>query len=385
MVVGLYIDKNGDGIRYRRYFTLWLYIFLCFGYMVGTDWRNYEPWYENIDYNIYRMTTEPLSGVLLWGFSKLGVDFWLFVGIAKCFYLGSSLYLLSKISGRWITCAALMVIGQYAFLLICNPLRFMLALIPINYSLYYLFLYFKNIKVKFFYFKIISLLFFAILFHNSCVTYIPIFICCFYVNRITSLNKVILIVAYFLFVLITSNVEFLNFIKDYTLNIFTSNAEMKDYGKYVAESNNAVFSIGNILRCVFFLFIISTRDRVINKEPNGKLIYGFSIIYCFVTRFCILIPTGFRIPLPFEAFYIVYIIYMLDVAPRFAYFIILYMCMSFSSNAWRGFEYIPYSNSIPYIILGHKPFQDRCWNNFNEHYERLGEWDARYYMYLNKE
>lgn len=365
----------------RRIYIIWLFIFLCFGYMVGTDWRNYEPWYHNIDFEIYRMITEPLSGILFWFFSKHSVDFWLFIGLAKCCYLGSSLFLLSKITDKWMTCAALMVVSQYAFLLICNPLRFMLAMIPINFCLYYLYLYLQKVRVKLFYPKIFCLLLAAVLFHNSCIMYIPIVLCCLCLNKLSSLNNLTLLVVYLLVMIMTSSVDLINTIKNSILGFFSIAIDIKEYAQFEASSNEALLSIGNILRVLFFVLILLTRDKVVSRFSNGKIVFGFAIIYCLIVRFSILIPTGFRIPMPFVAFYTVYIIYMGKVAFSYCLIIILYSILSFTLKLWNAFEYIPYSNSIYYIINGHIDFNKRYWNNFYENHDRTGDWDDRYYLY----
>ena len=75
----------------RFIILLWLYIFLCFGYMTGSDWRNYELMYNYEDLERYLLKGEIGFVYLVKCFKKITCDFWVFNACMKLFYLYSLL------------------------------------------------------------------------------------------------------------------------------------------------------------------------------------------------------------------------------------------------------------------------------------------------------
>lgn len=376
IIVGLYLDSKEDPRydRLRKIYVFWLYVFLCFGYMTGSDWRNYETTYETGE-GIERFVTEPASWFLLSYMPIVIPDYWIFVGFFKCVYLYSTQKLVSSITDRWLTALALLVPAQLGFMLIQNPLRFMFAAIVLNYVLYYIIKYYMNpqehnkkdlIIVGF---LVIS----SVLFHNSCIVYIVLIPLLFLSTLSYKVNSIIIFVLYMLVTIITSSLSFVTELKQLSIILLQQYMEISDYANYELEDNSSIFAIGNILRIVFLVFVLVSKKGILSKYEYGHIIFGFTIFYFFLARILILIPTGFRLAVPFIPIYIIYVLYMLETKRIYAQYIMVYMILSFGSQIWSSYDFIPYSNSIPYILTGHKPFTERHMYNLNEYEARTGE------------
>lgn len=57
-LLGILLDSFRVNKNIKIVFIIWLYIFLCFGYMTGSDWRAYELQYQSADYYYYNATYE---------------------------------------------------------------------------------------------------------------------------------------------------------------------------------------------------------------------------------------------------------------------------------------------------------------------------------------
>lgn len=391
--------------KIRRLYLIWLYVFLCFGYMTGSDWRSYELTYVYGD-GIDRFLSEPISWFVFTVFPKIIPDFVLFMGIAKCLYLYSVYKLVSTITDRWVSVLALLIPFKLSFMLIQNPFRFMLALIFVNMAFRYLYLYltepgWKRTKIVL---LVFGLTLVSVLVHNSCVVLLPLVLVSFLAPRINKVNTFLLFIVYIIFAVFTSNLSFINELKENAIYFIQNYMEMSDYANYESEDNEAIWSIGNLLRILFFFFILRSKNQICCLYKNGTIVYGFSVLYLFLSRFLILIPTGFRLTLPFLVFYVIIIVYMWmykrslkeisfmnaeapmnnysmmrlkgitsrPLIPLFALIIISYSLLSFGRKAWTSYDILPYSNSIPYFVVGHKSYNERSQHNLDAYQARLG-------------
>lgn len=374
---GFILDKKYDGhtqTKGRKLFVMWLYIFLCFGYMTGSDWRGYEAEYEKGD--TYRYLSEPLSYLFLTALPNVIKDFWIALGLAKCVYLFVLLRFVKKLTPYYLSTTSLLLNISLCFMLISNPLRYMLALIPVTIALtIFIEIIFKekekdlrNIVI------IVLLLCTAVLFHNVALFFLVLFPIIYVFRDITHYNRLLLLGAFLLTIIITSNIDLLNSIKD-TVNLFLmSKGDIKEYDTYTAENNDAIFSIGNILKLIFFCIILYARDSL-QSDQRSKFLYSVTIIYFFFDRFFLLIPTGFRLVIPLSGIYAALIIDMFHSTKlkKVGSVFIIYMFLAFSNSLWTSYDQIPYSNSIPYILTGHLDITERSNYNPAAYTKRTGE------------
>lgn len=377
--IGFILGRKGNNVskRSRAIYMMWLFVFLCFGYMTGSDWFHYEMVYTDFETYSSRYESEPGSWVLFKIMPQLISDFWIFTALMKCLYLYSFIFLASKITDRLYSVLALSVSCVLAFMLIQNPFRFMMAQIFINFSISLIYASLtKTYPVKVPIIKALSLLILACLFHNTSIIYFVLLPLLFLSPHIYKANSIVLFVIYVGITFLVSNLSFITEMLEQFVLVASQFADMKDYASsYSPEDNSAFFTIGNLFNFIMFLLVLVSRDSVIRKYSNGKVVYGIAIIYCFLSRILILIPTGFRLALPFAVFYVLCIIYILGCNSKkvIGLFMITYIHLAFAKKLWTVYDMIPYSNSIPYIVTGHLPYDERCNHNINEYYLRTGE------------
>ena len=381
---GLYIDKHTclNSSKSKKLFLCWLFVFYCFGYMIGDDWRNYEVIYNDpTSYKMLRFLTEPSSLFSFYLFPKILPDFWLYLGLMKCLYLYSVIELSKKITPFWLSCVSIMTIGQLKFLLVDCPLRFMLALIFINIALS---IFISNEKRNFkYYLKLIVLLLVAVSFHNTCFFYFLIIPFLHHTSRIYRIKRSLLFLFYCLLLLLTSNSTLINSLVN-TFSGIMLNLSMNASDGYQMTDNSSLFTVGNLSQIFFFIIILFSRDKVGARNETIKSIYCLTIFYFFMCRLFLVVPTGFRMPMALSVFYVVYLVHLLKNKLFSGKLIITYMLFAFISNTWNSFNMLPYSNSIPYIVFGHKPYDERYYYNFECYKERMGHNHPKYYEYLNE-
>lgn len=370
VVIG--VDQNRSKRKQNLYF-LWLYIFLCFGYMTGSDWRAYE-----IDYteglNSWQYITEPLSWVVISYAPKFISDFWLFLGISKCCYLASTIYVYKRITAFPVASIACAVEMFLIFMLVDNPLRYMFSLIPVNIAIVkgYQFIQGENRKKKNI-IEIFALILIGALFHNSCLVFFLLFPLLYIFRDISKYNRSFIFVAFIILFIVTSSPELINSVKNFITSIFASSIDGRTYEGYDAQSAVSAFSFGNVLKILFLLLVLVTRNKVISSFDNGKIVYSYSVLYFFIDRMTVMIESGYRLVIPLMIFYSIYVGYLLCIKSKIGYFIITYLVLQISLSIWSGFIYAPYSNSIPYILMGHKQYYERYYHNFDAARQRTGK------------
>lgn len=363
---GLFINDNNK--KATRLYVIWLYVFLCFGYMTGSDWRSYEPeFYGNSIYWMYE--TEPMSLFLL-KFSRFLIpDYFLFLGLTKCLYFWSALRVVERITSKKMATIAVLLHLLFIFMLISNPLRFMWAMIPVNFALESIVAsVYSNQKVRWYY--VYGLLIVSVLFHNSAIVFLFLFPLIYIFRNISQVNRIWISVSFLIVVILTSNFSYIDEVKNSITNYFTIKYGFKDYSvSYSIESGESLFAIGNILKLLFFSLVLFYRDKVIT-ENNGAFVYSMTIFYFFLDRFLIIIPTGFRLALFLTYFYSAFVVCLYRQKKLASYVFLLYFSLALTKNLWYSFDLIPYSNSIPYIMSSHKSYNERDYNNFRAYEKR---------------
>lgn len=327
-----------------------------------------------------RFLTEPVSWILFTICPKIIPDFWIFLAITKCLFLYSIIKLLSAITARWMSCVALLITSTLSFLLFDNPLRYVNGLAFVNFALLLSYKHITKESIRFYYLKLFALLLLAVFCHNSCAIFLFVIPILPLVVKIAKINRVMLFFIYMLFTIVSSNISMLSgAIGNFLLLMEAS--ELNNFSSYEIEDNSNIFSIGNLLRVLFLMFILITRNVIVHNNKNGNVIFSFAVLYCFMARVFIIVPSGFRMPMPFASFYMIYIFYLIISRNLYGKVMIAYIFISFAYNTWTSVGLIPYSNSIPYILMGHKDLDTRYWNNFKEYKARMGKDDEAYDLY----
>lgn len=341
-------------------YTIVIYLFLCFGYMCGSDWRSYEDDFYHTNFGDY--SYDIAFQYLFYLGRAFFKDYFLFVGILKIAYLYTLIKLIKSVTPYWISSISILMPISLCFMLIDNPLRFMVALVFINIGFYSYFQ--KNIILT------IVLFILSIFFHSSCAFVIILFLfTLLFADKIGSINSWVLIISYLLVFIISSNQNLILSISEKLTILSMANLGSRDYSYYFEDINKEnVFALGNVLKIFIFFILVIFHNK---EDKNNTFIYGVTIISFFLDRFVIMVPAGMRLVIPLQYFYAIYIVNQLYDNRKYIYIVIFILVFSWIRNLWIDYRYIPYSNSIPYITFGHKPYNERANYNYIEHKKRI--------------
>lgn len=333
--------------------------------MNGSDWRDYEPQYETIQEDIKYIVNDFGFYYLWYYMSFLTKDYWVMVAILKIAYLTTLIKLTKTITPNWLATLGFLMPISLIFMLIQNPLRFMVALIFVNLS------FLSYLKGRYLRFLLIG--FFAIFFHATTAFFLVSIPLLRFSNWISTVSRIVLIALYLMVLFISSNEEILNTILFSAVGTVSVLYEgMKDYSSYTMEDNSSFFTLGSIINVFLFGIVLLLRDDVVRKYKDGSFIYGTVILYTFLQRICMMIPTGFRLVIPFGIFYAVFIVYSLKIKRKLAWIFVLYFSFQYPRKIWNSYDLIPYTNSIYYIVTDHLPFDERYNYHYDEFVERTG-------------
>lgn len=360
---GFWVDKSNN-LQIRRLFIFLTYLFLCFGYMTGGDWVGYEADYYNPDLEEIKILSEPGYIFLITKIRLVIEDFFLALGFLKIFYLTTLIVLFRKVSSHWILCLSIAMPVFSLFVLIDNPLRFMIAMSFINIGVVW-FLQKKWLLCSIFFIG-------SVFFHYTTAVSIPLL---FFYNlryKICAFNERIVFISYIVFCLIIAATSIVSSLFEQSGNLLQLIGQ-RSYEVYAIGSNNSLFSIGSLISAFFASYmILSKRDIINGSSQYGQIIYSFSILYIFLSRLLMIVPTGFRLAIPFAVFSVLSWSILLKKVRIKVIYIVLTSLILFKT-LYNSFSYIPYSNSLYYIMTEHKSSNERENYNLKAYKDRLGK------------
>lgn len=348
----------------RKVYIFWLFIFLCFGYMTGSDWRSYETVFNELTYDTVRFSEKEIGfWFVFWIIKHIIPDFWIVIGLMKCAYLYTLLRFLKRVTPYYISTLAILMPISLGFLLIDNPLRFMCALIFVNIALIYV------IKRK--YVISIILMLISFLFHQTTIFFFVIILFGLLSDKMMKVNRVVLFLIYIAIYIISFRIQNLMTAFTFASTFFNNFINVDAYWSY-EMSDQGMFAIGNLVQIVFFVGVLLSRKAASNI-PYGHYVYTLTIFNLLLNRFLNFMDTGFRLVIPLGYFFAILIVTLIVRRKYIGYFFLLYYCISFPINIWQSWKYIPYTNSIPYILMGHKDYQERSTHNLDAYKQRTGK------------
>ena len=372
---GFWVDKSNN-LQIRRLFIFLTYLFLCFGYMTGGDWVGYEADYYNPDLEEIKILSEPGYIFLITKIRLVIEDFFLALGLSilnQSPILSRSLptatlisfeSLFRKFSSHWILCLSIAMPVFSLFVLIDNPLRFMIAMSFINIGVVW-FLQKKWLLCSIFFIG-------SVFFHYTTAVSIPLL---FFYNlryKICAFNERIVFISYIVFCLIIAATSIVSSLFEKSGNLLQLIGQ-RSYEVYAIGSNNSLFSIGSLISAFFASYmILSKRDIINGSSQYGQIIYSFSILYIFLSRLLMIVPTGFRLAIPFAVFSVLSWSILLKKDRIKVIYIVLTSLILFKT-LYNSFSYIPYSNSLYYIMTEHKSSNERENYNLKAYKDRLGK------------
>lgn len=346
----------------ENFLLIFLALFLCSGFMCGSDWRGYELIYNEIDFNnyFYNYFAEPGFYIYLSIFKLVNFDFWDVSLITKLLCYVSFIRLFRKILGNDILLCLMCFIPWSAFYLFIDcPMRNLIAISIFLLSIPYL------IERNFI--KYCLLIILASTFHFSALIYLFVF----FIGKNAISNRLavaLVLVVNILFISKDLTVYIVSFI---CADIPYVGAKVEYYLIGNSEfAQGRVLSIGLLMQIVYFTLLM-WKKRYVTQAVYGNIVFNFSMIYIMLYRLSVTIEIFSRFQLYVAPLFFVAIIL---VANSFAHTSrLLYITYILCTSLFVGYKkithderFIPYSTYIPYILTKDYPsYEYRDSFNYN--------------------
>ena len=334
--------------RIALFFIVALYFFLCFGYMTGSDWREYEMYYTGLAESSHA-TKGDLGYVWLSGFFvKFIPDFWLFTAIFKIFYLVVFTKFIQLFQNNAYYVIGFAFTGSVLFMLIDCPLRFMIAM---SFALLGIILWFKEKRIL----SLIPLLIAPTM--HMAIFFVILIFATFPISKLFSkTNRVLIFGVYILMLYVAFKTPVFTYIFENIIPFFGT----ERYESYEEAETAKLVSLGTLKYTLLLLILLSFRDIIVNKE-KGHIVYYFAVLSILFQPLLMCIPTAFRINILSDSFmWIALASIYADVnkssfVQAFRVFIIVFCLVFISRDCITNWRYTPYSNSFTHIITGNHP------------------------------
>lgn len=320
--------------------SFFLMLFLCFGYMTGSDWRSYEKYYEE---GFTFKLVEPGYVLLSNLFAESGVNFWLFHILFKCISFILTITFISKLSEKNnIFFAVMLWMASFGlYLYIDCPFR---NLIAIGLSMVaFVFL----LKKKYVYYYLLSLL--AITFHFSAIILLLLPII-----RLEKFSSGSLLATYFI---VMAVLGFLGTNGIFSLiSRFLPDIISQKVTYYEGAAEGSILSLGSIPRLVCLFMIIGLRQKLTTSYRYGSIVFNFCYTYLIVSLIYYMIPMLFRSALflaPFYVFGIVYSLRLIKLSTRLVHkWCWLFLALVITFSVAKSVYFVPYTNILYNCVTG---------------------------------
>lgn len=359
----LYFYQRPNNIGYNLVFAAIASI-ICFGYMCGSDWRNYEYLYSvysesGSDFWWRFLFVEPLYLLLNVIGNELHLDFWVFYYLIKILIYIKIVQVFKRFCPKELVLLAFtFYLGFWGLVNFIDPsFRNMIAVFFFLCSIDSLIN--KNLK------KYILWVIVATLFHYSSIVLIFFY---FILNKEYSTKTIVILFVVANIVLIKPELIFklaslafsfipaiANKIDNYTLG---EEASTMGQGK--------LLSLGYLIHIIFFILILYYRKQIEELE-NGKLLFNMSVFFIFIFRVGLTALIFSRLQLFIAYFYsitVAYVMYSFVKRDRLIYIAFIFAVSLISTvNQMRNVYMVPYTNYFMYVGKN-MPFDERSNYNF---------------------
>jgi hypothetical protein len=328
--------------------------------MTGSDWRQYEPFYDKfkINTNLQDSLVEPGFLIYVYLFKLLDVGFWPFAIFTKIVSILIFIFFIKKHAPENANLAIAFFLVSYGlYYYIDNPLRNLIAASIFLFSLQYL------IKRDFIKFLLVVLL--AASFHYSALITIPFY---FLVN--VDLKKSTWVIVYSITILIS--VLYKGSLIDMISSTFSDNLYIG--GKidfYFNEGNyidSRIFTFGGLAKLVFFLLTVYYKDEIIRMNSYGKFYFNWTMFFFIINRFAASIEIISRFQMYFAVLFCITIVLFIQhmdfvIGKLYKILVLLIIYFTMYKEITSTYKYIPYTNYLFYMN-NDKSFDERVNYNF---------------------
>lgn len=350
-------SKNKD---LKFYLLCLLLLFLCGGYMTGSDWRNYEQEYNVASFvDLFDIRFEIGYSVLQSVCHSLSIDFWIFHIAIKvlCFYLLCRLIRFFEVNMLLFWGLFLPEMGFYLF--IDCPFRNLIAFGISCLAFPYLF---KKQPGKYFFIATC-----AVLFHYS-----ALFLYLLYFIKDFRIGNKIYVVLYIFVNIFAYKVDFI--LNTIFVEVLGASEFLQDRLLSYALNENfhtSTINVGTLYRTFFWGVFLWLRPQIENSSKYGSLLFNISMFFFLVYPFTISLKIFNRFSIYLLPFYLVTAItcWRTIVSPSLKIVIIsVLIAWSFIKTytvVTDDYRYIPYTNYILYL------FQDKPDYRYRSNYNLL--------------
>jgi len=340
-------------------------IFLCMGYMTGSDWRQYELEYNSLNSNDiikYVKGYEYLYPALQMVFKSIGFTFWQFFITLKIILFFITIKTFEKYSQYNYAWGLLVFYGVFGLdAYIDNPMRNLIASVIFLSSIKYII---SNKLLKY-----IIMIILASSFHMSALLLLPI-----YFIRNTNINKKIILISLVGLVIfaVIGQWAFRKLLVEFIWtrsNIIAERFNVVYLDKSFYENRNHIITVGFLVHVVMYILIFLKKEEI-EKQKYGRLIFNLTYVYMivYIVSFAIWIFFRMRLYLfvPF-CISIAYLPYLYTKLYARLLSISIILIMSFFtmlSTITGSYKYIPYTNHIFYLFKNKPNFYERSDYNF---------------------
>lgn len=372
LYVGLIFFRTSE--LYYKICIIYLMLFLCFGYMCGSDWRNYEMIYDELDtvnLPIYLVIMEPGYVFLTYFFKVLGFDFWIYTILIKCILFLVSINVINKYCDKGFRYFALMFyVTWFAYYLYIDaPFRNSIAACIFLASLPLL------LKRKLILYLLVSLVAFSI--HTTAIIMIPLYFC---YNIKLSLTKCILI-----YIIVT--ILFLNqqLLLSVLSTIFSWHPIISRKLVSYAGTTSKILSLGYVYHLFFLVLFLYSKKFIENNLPYGRMVFNFAFFNFLLYRMGLTFLMANRFMLYISVFYCVALAsiwFYFNYRSRIVYstFILCLSLIMVTRYLSRDSRYVPYTNYLYHaLFIGQPSFEYRSsYNDVHSPYEPMKTFEEIY-------
>lgn len=351
------------------FFFAFLGFFVCCGYTTGSDWRAYEPMYQQIssgELPLFVFMTNIEPGYVIYNYlcGLLGINFWHFFIITKIIlYIIIIRHIKMLCPANYVYVALMFFISWYLyFLFIDNPMRNLIAVSIFLLSLKSLI---DNKLGVYMGYTVV-----AMCFHTTALI-MPILY--WIAHKRIHTHTIITLYILLNIILISDDIIYavLNTLFSW-IPIVGDKIAVYSSGD-IADGQGKLFSLGMIIHNIFFILIIQSR-KCIENIKNGNIIFIFSILFLIFYRMGLSITILGRLQLYLAVFYCISIAVTLKhINARskllYTFYVLIVSVIPCISYLSKTTKYLPYTN---YFFMPEMSYEDRdIYNkiNFPYHYE----------------
>lgn len=361
------ISKQRNNAFIRNGLILFLALFLCSGFMCGSDWRSYELMYYEIDFHNYfaNYFSEPGFYIYMSIFRWLNWDFWNMSLLTKIFSFTIIIKCLKHYLADDLFVGLMYFLPWYAFYLFIDcPMRNLMAIAVFIVGFKYL------VNRQFIKYLFIILL--SASFHFTAFIFLFLYWC---INK--KWSTLFCVLAFLIVNIVLASNSVLEGLISWAFGGIPYVAGKID-GYLVNDNEFAqgrLFSLGMIVHFFFFILLLCKR-KFIEGNESGTQIFNLAICYLLLYRLATTVEIFARFQLYLSPFFCISIVY---IARTFAYktrmlYVAYLLCLAIvsSQKIFSDYRYIPYTTYLPYILDKNYPsFEER--DAYNHRYSPYAE------------